>query len=130
MLQREALKAVGMTAPVDLRRRGSDEEICAVAVVRQVAAEAGDAGAVVGAIPRMQLHRAVPAQKCGLGVVVCEDLQPPPASRSVRTGMELCRAARAPCTGHVRLPPQSLLRLLRPRSGILEALWSQQKAHA
>lgn len=75
-----------MTAPVDLRRRGSNEEVCAVAVVRQVAAEAGDAGAVVRAVSRMQLHRAIPAQECGLGVVICEDLQPLPASRSVRSG--------------------------------------------
>ena len=75
-----------MTAPIYLRRRGSNEEVCAVAVVRQVAAEAGDAGAIVGAVFCMQLHRAVPAQECGLGVVICENLQPALPSWSVRTG--------------------------------------------
>ena len=65
-----------MVAPVDLRRRGSDEEVRAIAVIRQVAAKAGDARAVVQAVARMQLHRAVPAQVGRLGVVIREDLQP------------------------------------------------------
>ena len=88
-----------MAAPVDLRRRGSNEEICAVAVVRQVAAKAWDARAVVCAVARVQLHRAVPAQEGGLGVVISEDLRPDLASVP-RRGWELCEAAKASCTAN------------------------------
>ena len=51
-----AHEAQALPAPVDLRRRGSNEEVCTVAVIRQIAAEAGDARAVVQAVARVQLH--------------------------------------------------------------------------
>ena len=70
------MRLQAQTVPVDLRRRGCDEEISAVRVIGQIAAEAGDARAEVRAVARVQLHRAVPAQEGRLGVVIREDLQP------------------------------------------------------